>query len=511
MAAEENFVLGPKARTSSLRAVLSFVLVLLAVPCTAGGAGRLATRVAQGQALEAQAKLHAHQQHKARQAKAAPGWLGLGNARPPDQQAPAAAGIGPRRPRLARLLPSALAAVLLAAAPQALWAPVQAVPAGLIPPVPTPNLASSNPANVLAAQSVTEALARANATGSLPALDELNTLLAVANPQRFAILGTLPPPPAAPSGAQPPTLAAGSPATEGLVPPTANQADASSEGSAAQARLAPVLTAARKILKVAQLTEASNILQTIANQLFGDSLVVQNHTVATALQVVAFDLAALGFSLSSAASDITTTTAQETLDVLEQQVAALADPQAATPAAAEPPAGAAAAIAANATAPGFAANATAPGPAQPSLRAQPPLGPDGHLPADVIYGTWERFENTPSASRITYQFTPATWVKTNLTLDAEGDETVATEVHPGTVTGYVTYQRRPGQSPLDAALGKIKVTILLEQASGKTTTLAFAYLKAQGSPDGALPDLALEVLMEEDGEKKAFVKTRGPA
>jgi hypothetical protein len=345
-------------------------------------------------------------------------------------------------------------------------------------------------------------MARANTTGDLPSLATLNTLLAVTNPQRFSILGTLPPLDA-PAGQQSPTYAApagsGVPASasERPLPEPSNTLGVPASQAVAplssQDRLDLALTAARKILKVAQLTETSNILQAVANQLFADSLLLRNLTgVATALQVVAFDLAALGFGLASTAADITTVTAHETLDALERQAEARPEhgtPQANTAAAASEPA--------------------KPGPA--NLLPQRPLGPGGLLSADVIYGAWERLENTPSGQRVTYQFSPSAWRKTSTTLEPGGEEAIATEVHPGTVTAYVSYQRRPGQASLDAVLGRIKVNIVLEQLSGRTTTLAFAYLQAEGSPDGDSPGLALDVLVEEEGDRKAFVRSRGPA
>jgi hypothetical protein len=404
------------------------------------------------------------------------------------------------------LLKPALVALALAANPHTLWGTAQAQPGGFPFAVPLPDLGAPSPASALAVQSVHQALGRANTTGDLPSLANLNTLLAVTNPQRFSILGTLPPAAAdAPAGQPSPTYATpaggGVPASAGerALPESGNTLEVPASQAVAplssQDRLDQALTAARKILRVAQLTETSNILQTVANQLFSDSLLLRNQTVvSTALQVVAFDLAALGFGLASSAAGITTVTAQETLDALEKQAEARS--------AAAGPGTPLANTAASASEP------AKPGPA--NLLLPPPLGPGGLLSPDVIYGTWERLENTPSGNRVTYKFSPSAWVKTSTTLEPGGEEAVATEVHPGAVMAYVSYQRRPGQASLDAVLGKIKVNIVLEQLSGRTTTLAFAYLQAEGSPDGDSPGLVLDVLVEEEGDRKAFVRSRGP-
>jgi len=408
---------------------------------------------------------------------------------PEQAHAPADPG-GPGRGRLARtlgrlgtLLRRGLVAALLLADAQALPGAAQPAPLFLSAnPLPPFNLSAPDPTSAFVAQRVGLALAHANGTGALPPLADLNQLLAGANPLGGSVLQTLP--------AQGPwtTAQASSsapPAATGAVPsrtrsaaigtspePTENTPQLPSfllNSPANQPVRTPTpdpVTAARTNLDVAQLTNAFYILEAIGNQLLGDAALLTLTgvpQVAAAVEFTGFQLASVGFGFAFAASMETTQAAQQALDAaLEAQTA-------------QPP----------------------PQPQEVQAAFDP----------DVLYGTWRRFENASSGMVITYRFSRSEFLKSNTTTGPDGSESTDLELHPGAVTGYVSYRRpAPGAAPGDGD-ERILVRLVVANENVQPLELKFFYLRAKGRNAQDDADVFLDILVERDGEHKAFVKT----
>ena len=336
-----------------------------------------------------------------------------------------------------------------------------------LPPVPWAlpglNLSAPDPVSAAVAGGVNLALARANGSGALPALGLLNDQFAAQNPLGGSPLATLPQPS---DVTQPIRL---NPLRFGTT-----VLDISLSSSTE-------MQAAILNLNAAQLQEAGRLIQSIGHQLLaGAGLAFDNKTVVGALAFAGDDLLGIGDALEAAAAHAEGQAIQEVILGIEDK-ADKADKAA------------------------KAAKAQA-------ASSQDAFGPDGTLDPRLVYGTWERLENAPPPARISYTFTRTEFVKRNATT-ANRRKAVLNEVHPGAVTAYVSYELPeddacPGDADAcpGAPLGQVAVTILIEQASGKTLTLAFNHVKAQGASLGKDPEASFDVLIEREGDKKAFVK-----
>ena len=357
---------------------------------------------------------------------------------------------------------------------------------------PAWNLSASDPASVFAAQGVNLALARANASGALPPLQELTALL-TANSPAASILATLPAPASATpftTAATPEDSASGIPdATSPVVSnpvlapsfllnaPNQLRSERNGMGAAAMdggddRAAAKALNDAQTALTVAQLTNAFYILETIGDQLLADAALLAlkgNASVAAALEFAGFQCASLGFALATAASEENTAAAQRTITYL-QDTASLQKAQAA------------------------------------SLAAQASSSADGSVDPDLIYGTWQRLENQGSGQLILYKVTRNEFVKINVTTDANGDEDVEIEAHPGAVTAYISYKRPGGGGSPEKVIGRINLKLVVGKADGSRLALTFAVLQAKGSDGGENAGRTVEVLVEQEGERKAFVR-----
>jgi hypothetical protein len=367
----------------------------------------------------------------------------------------------PARPGLPSLYPTAqnlgTTLIILLLATDAPGAGVAGQPFNPSFAVPGLDLSGSSASSSQAARSVGLALTRANATAGLPALDDLNTLLATLNPIRGSILRTLP-------GADGTTLP--------LDPESAEQA--ASQGGADEET-----TKALRILTVSELTETFYTLECIGNQLVADSAIFAfgpNLNLSIALRVAGYELISAGFLFALQATQATTEGAQQAVNALLDRPK---PPSSGTPA------------------------GTPPKPA-PDTRLK------GLVDPSIIYGTWQRLETSPSGQILVYRITPQAFVRISSALDDQGDETIEAELHPGAITGQVSYKRPAGSVSLEDALGPIKVVVLITKLDGSRMTFKFTYLKARGL-DGD-HETAIDVLEEQEGEQKAFyrVSVAGP-
>ena len=478
-----------------VRCLTWLLLALLpcqAMPPRAGGAVNR-NRIAKVEAAQAQAAFHREQALKARNGRATASWL-------PDL--PTLPTL-PSAPRMGRCLAAGLVGLLLAADPASLVAMAQpvaipipafgpqppplfgampqpllgAMPVGLPGALPLVNLSAGDPSSVLAAQGVNLALARANASGTLPPLADLNAALARANPQGTSILSTLPAPleplpPLDQEGTDPSGTGGGLPPQ---LPSFLLNAPGNLQASGMSSSLSKDYADAQTALSVAQLTDAFYILEGVGNQLLAAAAasvdLTGNATVAEALEAAGFECASVGFYLAAAASFQNTAAAQRTIAYLEEQAQAQA--QAQLKAAENPPAGSK--------------------PAEAAALA-------GALAPDLVFGVWKRLENTLSNQTILYQFSPTAFVKVNVTTDAEGDDDLETEYHPGAVTAYMSYKRRAGSATPDLKGGKIKLRVVA--GDGGRLVMTFLYLQVEGVPAGTV----LDILVQQDEEKKAFFR-----
>ena len=92
-------------------------------------------------------------------------------------------------------------------------------------------------------------------------------------------------------------------------------------------------------------------------------------------------------------------------------------------------------------------------------------------------------------------------MKINVTT-LNGKKRIQSEDEPGAVRCYVT-----SDLPDDGATaGQVNVTMLVDRSGGKTWALSFAFLRAKGTAVGKTTEEAVDVLVEQEGEKKAFVR-----
>ena len=301
-----------------------------------------------------------------------------GLAGPPEGSRP-----GPRwsLARLGTVLKTGLVAVLAASDPHGLGAMAQpfTFPGGLNL-MPAFNLSGSDPTSVFAAQGVDLALLRANLSGNLPPLADLNAMLARSSPQGASVLDTLPSPAALAgqsTGVSLPRL------PSFLLNPPADQAQTTVPSTDA-------LAAAQSALTVAQLTDVFYIVESIAQQLLADStLLLDTPKVAQALEFAGFQLASIAFSFAAAASIETTAAAQRALVTLQ-----------------------------------------APQPAPPAHRVVPGV--------ERLYGSWERLETSSSPQIVVYKFSRDEFV--NITTVTGGEDAGAIEVDslPGPVAAHLS-------------------------------------------------------------------------
>jgi hypothetical protein len=433
------------------------------------GRGRVASNpnhLARYEAMAAQARFHAQQKRK-NQAK------GGGKALNPAAIAfPAvkagAAGVAAApasswtsfMPRASWLQPGLKAGLLLLAVvsqPTAIGVAAQGP--GLLDAWATLqgfNLSAPKPPNVFAAQAVNLALARANGTGVFPPMGPFMDLLARSNPSNTSILQTLPPFVAQPSPAFP---------EADLATPVAvaDVAAGKSQKTAVNDEIIAVLGA----LNAAQLTEVYYLLASTGIQLIAESaLLIENVPVSAALGFAGNEILSMAHAAGALASQVQVESAQYALAVL--------------------------------------VNATKAKPAKPELApTAPEAAPAGasgrYLDPSLIYGTWKRLENRPSGEEVLYRITRNELVIMNSATDDQGDQAIQTEIHPGAVEGYVSYRLPAGQTQ---AAGRVKVAILVKQASGSSLTMNFYFLKAGEEASAG----AFDVLVEQEGDGKAFLR-----
>ena len=261
-----------------------------------------------------------------------------------------------------------------------------------------------------------------------------------------------------------------------------------SQASSSQASAAPNVTseapisaslkdemiAVLAVLNVAQLTEAYYILASIGIQLLADaSLVIDHPAVAGALNFAGNEVLSLGHATAAMGSQVEVNAAQYALGVLVKKSK--------SPAAARPH------------------------PARGLPRDQGAGHREelsGILDPSLVYGTWQRLETDPSGQLIMYKVTRNELVKINATTDRDGVESIRTECHPGSVVGYVNYRRPTGSHSVEDSTGKINVVLVVEKSNGHQLSMTFTFLRAKDAENTQ----SVDVLVENEGEKKAFVR-----
>jgi hypothetical protein len=355
----------------------------------------------------------------------------------------------PTPARVAKGLWSGLLVLLAATDLQALGSP------GTGTLSPNLNLSASDPSSVFMAQSVNLALARANGTGALPPLEKLNALIAGANPARRSVLDTLTP--------TAPTAQASTPSSLPPLPSFLLSA-------ATQTPTSDDLLAAQSVVSVSQLTEIFYQLEAIGNQLIADSALLSGvPAAAVAVEFAGFELSSIGFSVAAVASHETTEAAQRALALVMKK--------------AEQP------------------------PPRPAANGGGPSRSAGNvLDRTFLYGTWQQVDTTPSDRSIRYRLTPNDLLRIITTSDPCGMETTEVDYYPGSAVIHLSYRHPAGQSGLEDATGNINVKLLLKDPEGASKVITFSWFKVEGTATGTQPPPLLEVLVEQEGDRKAYVR-----
>jgi hypothetical protein len=334
--------------------------------------------------------------------------------------------------------------------------------------LPNFNLSGTDPASLLAAQGVAQALVNANGTGALPPLEALNGMLVQYSLTRQSVLATLPPAllqPVPDSGTPaddlPPVEEAEATGPDKLIP--AGPSDISLESDAV---LSEDFSAAQSNLQATILTEAYYIQNAIGLNLLADASLFPQDVpyLFDALSYAANELLSTGAGTAAVASRVQVQAAQRVISALE----ARQKKQAAGPGA---------------------AGSKATG---QSKRLEDFLDPK------LIYGFWQRLETDDSGRRVRYQVTPTGVSKRTETPNPDGGRRVQSEVRPGAVDGFVSYDTG------GLGAGTVNVTIQLAQANGQTVSRDFVYLRANSS-DPDQPG-TLDVLVEQQGDHHAYVR-----
>ena len=356
------------------------------------------------------------------------------------------------RPRLARMLKGGFVLLALATAPKAVMdaAPLPANP-GAAPLLGPTGL---NPISNLVAQGLNQALQRANQSGALPPLVELNARLLDQNPQHFSLVDL--------TARHPPTPQVGGLPTS-LPPLGLTEGD---QASASSAPLTQEMVVALYGLSYAQLNQGYFLLHALGNQFVADAFFVHNNTqLAAAFEAIGNELQAVAYSLGVIAFSQQADLAEHTYLRLQEK-----------------------ALAAN------------------SAPAPPPSSQDemdAVLSAAQIYGLWERLAISDSQDRLQYRIAPNRFEKVQITLDAKGRRIARSETQPGAITASVEYEL-PGDGAATDAASPAKAILVIEKANGDTVTLEYALFQLQknGTP--------MLVLVEADGDRTAFVKLAKP-
>ena len=350
--------------------------------------------------------------------------------------------------------------------------------------LPSFNLSALDPASAFAAQTVTQALARANGTGALPPLGDLNAMLGRLNPSGTSVLATLPEPPDMSDMSGVPGLPAlldlPSPSFPGLSysdqlvgsdllnPPAANVNSTAFRNE---------VTAAGAVLTVAQLTESYYMVSSIGLNFIADSFLVANvSALYNAFSFLGNELQSVGYAIAAAAAQVQVNEAQSAISMLQKQAqgGTSAGPNSTTQAGDRSP--------------------MTPATGTPS---------DGFLDPDLIYGTWYRLDFDMSGDKVIYKVARNGVVKTQTTTNEDGDTSVQTKGTPGAVMGYLSYTLPKGSTSPSDAVGRINLTITVEQSNGNSMSMHFFYIKSQ-SPGNS--SQSLDVLVEQEGQKKAFIR-----
>ena len=249
---------------------------------------------------------------------------------------------------------------------------------------------------------------------------------------------------------------------------------ASAGGTLTGADSAPITQEMRVALNAmtfAQQNEAFYILELVAHQFLGVALTLSsNPPLAIALNLVATEIDIAALAIGAGAYHDQADFAWQTFHTLQTDAQAAAKPFS-TP---------------------------APGAAVVARRGYRSELTDA-LDVGAVYGHWQRIENALSGEQVLYKWTANGLDKVRVSTDDRGRRQVRTERHAGTVSGYVEYPVADEGDSL-RALEPAKATLVIEKTNGDTTTFTFRLLKIQEQ------GVDLGILVERDGEKKAFIK-----
>ena len=239
----------------------------------------------------------------------------------------------------------------------------------------------------LVSRGVNLALAQANATGALPSLTGLNTLLQAGKPEYPSILATLT------LDAAPASFTDSLAAFQAQTPLSGSRAN---QGDGSTTSLDNELFAAQSVLDSAQLFKAYYLISGIGFTLRAASSLVNDSAVANSLDFAGFELLTVANLAAAAGSQVQVNAAQRVLQLESAE-------------------------------------------AQPGPESCRNTDPRCYLSPEFIYGTWQANTSQPLPTLILYQFKPSHFLKVNQT-----GEQVETEFTPGTLTALVNYLQ-PGQ------------------------------------------------------------------
>ena len=331
--------------------------------------------------------------------------------------------------------------------------------------LPSFNLSAPDPPSRLAAVAVTQALARANFSGGLPPLPELNTMIAGASPGGDSVLATLPE-----------LLDVPNPSFPSLSYGTQEAGDETGDAPGQNNRQALVdeRVAILSVTKAAQLTEAYYTLASVSYDLLAVAagLAYTHPEVAGLLEMSGNALQAIGYGLGAQASQVQVEAAHYALSVLDTRIKAQSKPSVPSPATGLP------------TAP------TASG-----------ISPQDLVDPEFIFGVWQTVDAGDSAQNVTYKVTRTGIVKLNATITPDGTW-VRNEVHTGAVSGYVSFLMPTGGTTL-AEVGEVNVTLMVERLDRPPIALDFWYLRVNISGQ------AKDMLVAQDAARTVYLKVKG--
>jgi hypothetical protein len=412
-------------------------------------------KVEKYKALQAQDRMHDRMRQKVRAASRGKGGCSAGPAPVPAARASTGKVPGFRLPSLLPVVKSGFLLLALAGGPDLLGCQAQPGSGLALLFRSSLNMTTPNPVNLAVAAGANLALGNANASGLLPPWGAL-----VPGPMG-TLLASPPPLSVAPVGADPLPYQLGTVAYS-------NQAEHYA------------LNAAIHAMNAFELYTAGRIIQGVGHQLIADSALAEiaSQNVSAALKAAGNNLVSMGDFFQAAA-------AVEEVEAADDVIVGVTAKEQKEQDKARPDA----------------ANGTG-GDREAQRTPWNPLALAGAVDPDLCYGTWQSIDTQIAQQYILYKVSRAEFVKFNVTT-RNGRPSVHSEYEPGKVRCQVASDFPEQGASASGSQPNTRVTMLVDRACGETLVLAFAFLRAEpGTGTGE----AVDVLVEREGERKAFVR-----